>query len=58
MRKVEVLKAKVEEWKALLMLILIQQSTSSYVPEEDSPAAAVAVDSDSLKCRAASEKRF
>jgi hypothetical protein len=56
MRKVEVLKAKVEEWKALLMLILIQQSTSSYVPEEDSPAAAV--DSDSLKCRAASEKRF
>jgi hypothetical protein len=42
------MKAKVEAWKALL----IQRSTSSYGPEEDSPAAAVAP----LKCRAASEK--
>jgi hypothetical protein len=49
-RKVEVMKAKVEAWKALLMLI--QRSTSSYGPEEDSPAVAVA----SLKSRAASEK--
>jgi hypothetical protein len=39
-RKVEVMQAKVEAWK--WKALLIQRSTSSYGPEEYSPAAAVA----------------